>query len=265
VNETLRWPVEPDPREAIVARLQDIVADAVRRSEAVFALRPASPVTVKREPAVSEGSAAAHYTTPAPDGSQPGIYWVPLAEIGPNVPWLGISMKSVAYHEAVPGHHFQLAIEQESPDLPRFRKLGAFGYDPSYAEGWALYSEQLTSEFDWYGDDLPARLGFLQMQLFRARRLVVDTGLHDLRWTRQQAIDYGFPPSEIERYVIWPGQACSYMIGQLRILEIREHARATLGDRFSVKDFHDAVLSRGTLPLAVLAREVEAWAQSERG
>jgi uncharacterized protein (DUF885 family) len=264
VNETLRWPAEPDPREAILARLADILADAVHRSEAVFALRPTSPVTVKREPIVSEGSAAAHYTTPAPDGSQPGIYWVPLADVGPHVPWLGISMKSVAYHEAVPGHHFQLAIEQESPDLPRFRKLGAFGYDPSYAEGWALYSEQLTSEFDWYGEDLPARLGFLQMQLFRARRLVVDTGLHDLRWTRQQAIDYGFPPSEIERYVIWPGQACSYMIGQLRILEIRERARAALGERFSLKDFHDTVLSRGTLPLAVLEREVESWTESER-
>jgi uncharacterized protein (DUF885 family) len=102
------------------------------------------------------------------------------------------------------------------------------------------------------------------MQLFRARRLVVDTGLHDLRWTRQQAIDYGFPPSEIERYVIWPGQACSYMIGQLRILEIRERARAALGERFSLKDFHDTVLSRGTLPLAVLEREVESWTESER-
>ncbi len=259
VNESLQFPEHPDPRDSILAQLTGIVMDAEQRSKAVFDRRPAAPVIVKREPAFSERSAAAHYTPPAPDGSQPGIYWAPLADLGAHVPWLGIGLKSTAYHEAIPGHHFQLAIQQESTELPRFRKLGAFGYDPSFAEGWALYAEQLCVENDWYAGDLPARLGYLQMQLFRARRLVVDTGLHELKWTRQQAIDYGFTAAEIERYIVWPGQACSYMIGRLRILELRERAKAALGPRFSIKEFHNLVLAGGTMPLDILAREVYSW------
>ena len=265
LNETLRPSGEADPREAILAQLAAVVRDAERRSEAAFDLRPTSPVAVRREPAFSEKSAAAHYTQPAPDGSQPGVYWVPLADLGTNVAWLGIGLKSTAYHEAVPGHHFQLAIQQESETLPRFRKLGAFGYDPAFAEGWALYSERLSAENGWYEDDLAGRLGYLQLQLFRARRLVVDTGLHEMRWTRQQAIDYGFTAAEIERYVVWPGQACSYMIGQLRIVELREKARAALGERFEVKAFHNLVLAGATMPLDVLEAEVDAWVQGLRG
>ena len=245
VNETLQLPADPDPREQILRDLAAIVDDANGRSAAVFDVRPKAPVIVKREPAFSERSAAAHYTAPAPDGSQPGIYWAPLADIGTRVSWIGIGLKSTAYHESIPGHHFQLAIQQESTELPRFRKLGAFGYDPSFAEGWALYAEQLCDENDWYAADLPARLGYLQMQLFRARRLVVDTGLHALRWTRRQAIDYGFTVAEVERYIVWPGQACSYMIGRLRILEFRERARAALGEKFSIKEFHNLVLRGG--------------------
>ncbi len=235
LNETLQLPTDPDPRDGVVAELNAVVQDAERRSEAAFDLRPESPVTVRREPAFSEKSAAAHYTPPAPDGSQPGVYWVPLADLSSNVAWLGIGLKSTAYHEAIPGHHFQLAIQQESAELPRFRKLGAFGYDPAFAEGWALYSEQLADENGWYANDLPGRLGYLQMQLFRARRLVVDTGLHQMQWTRERAIDYGFTAAEIERYIVWPGQACSYMIGRLRIVELRERARKALGARFDIK------------------------------
>jgi uncharacterized protein (DUF885 family) len=259
LNQTLMPASDADPRDGIVEQLRAIVRDAEHRCEAVFDLRPKAPVTVMREPAFSEKSAAAHYTLPAPDGSKPGTYWVPLAEIGPKVPWLGIGLKSTAYHEAVPGHHFQLAIEQELSELPHFLKRSAFGYDAAYAEGWALYSEQLAAENDWYAGDLPGRLGYLHMQLFRARRLVVDTGLHDRQWTRQQAIDYGFPASEIERYIVWPGQACSYMIGQLRIFEIRDRARAQLGERFSIKEFHNVLLSGATMPLTVLADHVDAW------
>jgi uncharacterized protein (DUF885 family) len=262
LNETLQLPADPDPRDVILEQLAAIVTDAQSRSEAVFDVRPKAPVIVKREPAFSERSAAAHYTPPAPDGSQPGIYWAPLADLGVRVPWLGIGLKSTAYHEAVPGHHFQLALQQESTELPRFRKLGAFGYDPSFAEGWALYAEQLCAENDWYAGDLPGRLGYLQMQLFRARRLVVDTGLHEMKWTRQQAIDYGFTAAEIERYVVWPGQACSYMIGRLRILEIRDRAQAALGRNFSIKEFHNLVLGGGTMPLDILASEVDSWARS---
>lgn len=259
LNATLNPPAEPDPRVALVAKVEALVQDAERRSAAVFDLRPKAPVTVKREPAFSEKSAAAHYTNPAPDGSSPGIYWLPLADLSPRVTWLGVGLKSTAYHEAVPGHHFQITIQQESPDLPRYRKLGVFGFNSAYLKGWALYAERLAAENGWYDGDLPGRLGYLQLQLFRARRLVADTGLHAMKWTRQQVIDFGFTPQETERYIVWPGQACSYMIGQLRILELREKAKAALGPRFSIKEFHNLVLRGGTMPLDVLAQEVDHW------
>lgn len=246
---------------AIIAwRLNDVIANEAFAQQQSLGYHGAS-IT---ERTASEASAAAHYTPPAPDGTQPGIYWIPLADLSANVPWLGARLKSTAYHEAIPGHHFQLAIQQESTELPRFRKLGAFGYDPAFGEGWALYSETLCAENGWYDGDPQAELGYLLLQLFRARRLVVDTGSHALKWTRQQAIDYGFTAAEIERYVTWPGQACSYMIGQLRIMEIRERAKEALGTKFSIKDFHDLVLAGATMPLDILAREVEAWVKSER-
>jgi uncharacterized protein (DUF885 family) len=172
---------------------------------------------------------------------------------------LGVALKSTAYHEAIPGHHFQLSIQQESTELPRYRKLGIFGFNSAYIEGWALYAERLAAENGWYEGDLPGELGYLHLQLFRARRLVVDTGLHAQKWTRQQVIDYGFTPTETERYIVWPGQACSYMIGQLRIMELREKARAALGPKFSIKEFHNVVLRVGSVPLAVLAQDVDAW------
>ena len=259
LNATLNPPAEPDPRPALLAKVEALVHDAERRSAAVFDLRPKAPVTVRREPAFSEKSAAAHYTDPAPDGSSPGIYWLPLADLGARVTWLGTGLKSTAYHEAVPGHHFQLSIQQESAELPRYRKLGVFGFNSAYIEGWALYAERLAAENDWYGDDLPGRLGYLQLQLFRARRLVADTGLHAMKWTRQQVIDYGFTAQETERYIVWPGQACSYMIGQRRILELREKAKTALGAKFSIKEFHNLVLRGGSMPLEVLAQEVDQW------
>jgi uncharacterized protein (DUF885 family) len=181
------------------------------------------------------------------------------------VTWLGVGLKSTAYHEAVPGHHFQRTIQQESQELPRYRKLGVFGSNVAYIEGWALYAERLAAENGWYEGDLPGRLGYLQLQLFRARRLVVDTGLHAMKWTRQQVIDYGFTPQETERYIVWPGQACAYMIGQLRILTLREQAKAALGAKFSIKEFHDVVLRGGSVPLDVLAQEVDAWVAAKKG
>ncbi len=259
LNATLNPPAEPDPRMELVAKVDALVQDAQRRSVDSFDLRPKAPVTVKREPAFSEKSAAAHYSAPAPDGSLPGIYWLPLADLSPRVTWLGTGLKSTAYHEAVPGHHFQVTIQQESTELPRYRKLGIFGFNSAYVEGWALYAERLAAENGWYDGDLPGKLGFLNLQLFRARRLVVDTGIHHLKWTRQQAIDYGFTAQEIERYIVWPGQACSYMIGQLRILELREKAKTALGAKFDIKQFHNLVLRGGSMPLDVLTGEVDHW------
>src|SRR5579883_89348 len=264
LNETVRVAPEPDPRPQIVERLQSLVDQAAARARDCFNLVPNAPVVVKREPAFSERSAAAHYTPPAPDGSAPGIYWVPLADLDPNVPWIGIGLKSTAYHEAIPGHHFQLAIEQESEDLPYFRRRGAFGYNPAFNEGWALYAERVCAENGWYDGDLAGYAGYLQLQLFRARRLVVDTGIHAFRWTRERAIDYGFTAAEVERYASWPGQACAYVIGQLRILELRDVAKEKLGPRFAIEDFHDFILAGGTLPLDVLSAELEFFCESRR-
>jgi uncharacterized protein (DUF885 family) len=209
---------------------------------------------VKREPEFSEAAAAAHYTPPAPDGSLPGIFWAPLP--GPIFRESEVS-RTLTYHETVPGHHLQVALQMETEDLPRFRQKMAFGFLSAYGEGWALYAERLAIENDWYEGDPRGLLVALAAELFRARRLVVDTGIHTMGWTRQQGIDYGFPSSEIERYVVWPGQATSYKTGQLKILELRAKLRAALGDDFSIKNFHNLVLGSGDMPLAVLEQLVD--------
>jgi uncharacterized protein (DUF885 family) len=167
-----------------------------------------------------------------------------------------VQMRTLVYHEAVPGHHFQIALQNEMTGLPHFRRDRVFGSISAHSEGWALYAEQLAAESGWYEGDLKGRLGQLNDELFRARRLVVDTGLHAKHWTRQQAIDYGIPPSEVERYVVWPGQACSYKIGMLKILDLRAKAQKALGQKFSLKEFHNAVLRAGTVPLTVLEQVV---------
>lgn len=258
LNATLLPPTEPDPRPALIAQITAIVRDAERRAEALFDLRPKAPVEVRREPPFTERTAAAHYSVPAPDGSKPGIYWAPLAEIASS-DIIGAGMKTVAYHEAVPGHHFQLTVQQEHTEIPRFRQKRALGGLPAFTEGWALYAEQLAVEAGWYADDPAGRLGQLQEELFRARRLVVDTGLHVKHWTRQQAIDYGILPSEVERYVVLPGQACAYKIGMLKILGVRAKAQRELGPKFSLKEFHNVVLLTGAVPLSVLEQVVDEW------
>jgi uncharacterized protein (DUF885 family) len=168
-------------------------------------------------------------------------------------------LRTLVYHETVPGHHLQIALELENAALPRFRQLRAFGGISAYGEGWALYAERLAAEAGWYEGDPEGLLGQLEAELFRARRLVVDTGIHAKRWTREQAIAYGIGPSEVERYVVFPGQACSYMLGKIKITELRERARRALGERYSPKEFHRAVLAAGTVPLELLEREVDAY------
>jgi uncharacterized protein (DUF885 family) len=251
---------EADPRPELLQKYAGMVADAEKRSAAVFNLVPRAPVEVRREPPLTEASAAAHYTLPAPDGSRPGIFWVPMR--GPKFDI--IRMRSLSYHEAVPGHHFQLAIQQERSDLPKFRAQRIFGGGSAHSEGWALYAERLAVEQGWYEGDVPGLLGALGSELFRARRLVVDTGLHTKGWTRQQAIDYGIGAQEIERYVAWPGQANAYMVGMLRILELREQAKRELGDRFSLPAFHDVVLKNGSVPLDVLGEIVQRWIAQQK-
>ncbi|MFL6657548.1 MAG: DUF885 domain-containing protein [Massilia sp.] len=261
LDKTFQPTGEGDPRPAILARYTEMVRDAEKRSAKVFNLMPRAPVDVRREPPLTEATAAAHYSLPAPDGTLPGIFWVPMR--GPVFDM--VRMRSLSYHEAVPGHHFQLAIQQETPGLPKFRTQRIFGGGSSHSEGWALYAERLAVEQGWYEGDVPGLLGALGSELFRARRLVVDTGLHSKGWTRQQAIDYGIGAQEVERYVVWPGQACAYMLGMLRILELREKAKTELGDKFSLPAFHDVVLRTGSVPLDVLAKVVDQWIAQQKG
>ncbi|MBU2428696.1 MAG: DUF885 domain-containing protein, partial [Gammaproteobacteria bacterium] len=205
---------------------------------------------------------SAYYNGPAMDGSRPGVFYANLYDIKATPKF---SMKTLAVHEGIPGHHFQIAIQQELQGLPTFRKILPFTV---YAEGWALYTEKLMAELGLYQDDPFADLGRLQAELFRAIRLVVDTGIHHHRWTRQQAIDYmannsGMAASdveaEIERYIVMPGQACAYKIGMLKILELRNKAQTELGDKFKLTDFHDVVLKNGSMPIAILQRVVEQY------
>ena len=253
----LQPPAEPDPRPALIQRYADAVRDAQRRALPLFNLVPAAPVEVRRVPALTERTASAHYTTPAPDGSRPGIFWAPLP--GPDYDVLRI--RSLAVHEAVPGHHFQLALQQEQADLPRWRQRRIFGGGSAHSEGWALYAERLALDNGWYDGDAHALLGALDGQLFRARRLVVDTGLHAKRWTREQAIAYGLPAHEVERYVANPGQATAYMVGMLHMLALRDEVQARMGARFSLPAFHDVVLKTGSVPLDVLSDVVRLWAE----
>ena len=255
------YPEQPDVRATILADYEKIIRDAEQRAGALFDLRPKAPVVVHRIPEYAERNAAANYSLPARDGSRPGVFNVPL--VGPKFSRLG--MRTLAYHEVVPGHHFQLALQQEDKDLPRFRSNGIGGGGTgAFIEGWGLYAEALAIESGWYENDLPSKLGALDFQLWRARRLVVDTGLHTKGWTRQQAIDYGIRVSEVERYVAMPGQACAYMIGQLKILEVRDKARRELGERFSLKEFHNVVLRAGAVPLEVLEEVVDEYIRSKK-
>ncbi len=260
LNLSLQPATEPDPRAGLIKRYEDLLADALKRSEAVFDLRPKAPCIVKREPPFTEKTAAAHYTGPARDGSRPGVFWAPL----PGPVFKIVNMRTLVYHEAIPGHHFQIALQRETDGLPRYRRDGIFGGGSAYAEGWALYAEQLATENNWYEGDPVGQLGQLDAELFRARRLVVDTGLHTKKWTRQQVIDYGIPVSEAERYVVFAGQACAYKVGQLKILALRAKARAALGEKFAIKEFHNVVLQSGNLPLAVLETVIDAWAAGRK-
>ena len=248
---------DPDPRPALMQRYAEHVRDVERRAAALFNLRPKAPVEVRRVGPLTERTASASYTMPTPDGARPGVMWVPLP--GPNFNILG--MRTLAVHEASPGHHFQLALQQETTSLPRWRRLRVFGGGSAHSEGWALYAERLAIEEGWYDGDVPSLLGAWDAQLFRARRLVVDTGLHAKRWSRERAIAFGISAQEVERYVVNPGQATAYMVGMLRIVQLREQARAALGSRFSLRDFHDLVLSTGSVPLDVLGEVVTDWVQ----
>ena len=255
LEKDLAYPATAEGRARIMADIDGIISDAQKQSAALFERVPRAGVIARPFPAFRENTAAANYGAPARDGSRPGTFQIPLR---PSY-LTKFGLRTLVYHETVPGHHFQIALELENEASPRFRQIRALGGISALSEGWGLYAERLAAESGWYDNDLEGQLGQLEGALFRARRLVVDTGLHAKRWTRQQAIDYGIEASEIDRYVVNPGQACAYMIGQLKIVELRDKAQKALGGRFSPKAFHDAVLMAGTVPLPILEGQVDAY------
>ncbi len=249
-------------REEILQGYRDILTEVDGKLKPWFRLRHKSAITVRRIPKFREKTApGAYYNQPSLDGSRPGIFFANLYDIKVTTKW---GMRTLAYHEGVPGHHLQKSIQSELKGLPTFRKLLGF---TAYAEGWALYAEHLAHEMGLEEDPLD-NLGRLQGELFRAVRLVVDTGIHRKRWTREQAIAYmsqntGMPKSdvvaEIERYIVMPGQATAYKTGMDFILVLRKRAQDALGDKFDIRDFHDVVLQNGDLPLSLLEAQVDHW------
>jgi uncharacterized protein (DUF885 family) len=233
-----------------------------------FRRLPKAPLEVRAvETWRQETAPVAFYNSPSEDGSRPGIYYVNLADMRQV---LKPQIEAISYHEGAPGHHFQIALAQELPNVPKFRRFGGYG---AYSEGWGLYSEGLGKEMGFYQDPM-SEFGMLSTQLWRAVRLVTDTGIHDKRWTREQTIQYFLDNAllserdatkEVERYFNWPGQATSYMVGQLKILELRDRARKELGDRFDIRDFHAVVLEQGAVPLDVLDSMVNDYIAAKKG
>ena len=248
-------PASEESRAQVMRDIEAILRDAEKRAALLFDLRPKAPVIAQPFPRFREANAAANYNAPAPDGSRPGIFQFPR-----RIEWMTrFGLRSVVYHETVPGHHFHIALQVENKELPRFMQVRALGGISAITEGWGLYAERLAAESGWYEGDIEGHLGQLDYELMRARRLVIDTGLHAKRWTRQQAIDYGIEASEVERYTVYPGQACSYMIGELKILELRDKAQKALGNRFSLREYHNVVLRAGSVPLQILENQVDAY------
>ena len=262
-NPDFLYPDTPDRKEIVVADYNQMVKEAEEDVRPYFARFPVSPVEVRAVPEYSEQTAAGgYYQAPALDGSRPGVFYANLYDIK-QTPTFG--MRTLTFHEAVPGHHFQIALNQENEDLTLYRKMG---YRTSaFTEGWALYSEQLAVEVGMT-KNLFDELGVLQSEMFRANRLVVDTGMHYKRWTREEAMAYmkkttGMSDTEvrveIERYIVWPAQATSYKMGMLKILELRKKAKAAMGDRFDIKEFHTIVLDQGIVPLFILEELIDDW------
>ena len=230
-----------------------------------FATLPKAALEIRRVPVeIQDGASNGYYKSAALDGSRPAIYFINLKDVGD---WPKYSLPSLTYHEGVPGHHLQISLAQESKDIPTLRKLGGFS---AYSEGWALYAEQLSDELGAYQGI--ERAGYLQSFLFRAARLVVDTGLHSKRWSREKAIDYmiattGFArprvQREVERYCTQMGQACSYKVGHMAWTRARAEAQASLGAKFDLKQFHE-VLKDGAMPLTLLQQRIRERTAAQR-
>jgi uncharacterized protein (DUF885 family) len=251
-------------RAQYIKMSEDYLAAMTAKLPEYFGILPKAQLVVKRVEAFrEEAGGAQHYFPSTPDGSRPGVYYAHLSDMK-SMPTY--SMEAIAYHEGVPGHHMQIAIAQELTGIPKFRTQ--YGYT-AYAEGWGLYSEALSKDMGFYKDPY-SDMGRLGAEIWRAIRLVVDTGIHSKGWSEQQAVDYflangptprGAVESEVKRYIVWPGQATAYKIGMIRIQELRAMAQKELGDKFTMGGFHDTVLGGGMLPLPVLEQRVKRWVE----
>jgi len=261
-DEQFVYPNTDAGREAYMRDATAIIDDMKSRLDTLFITKPKADMVVKRvEPFREDTAFGAFYNSPAEDGSRPGTYYVNLKDVREQPKYL---QQALAYHEGIPGHHMQIAIAQELEGLPKFRTMGGH---TAYTEGWGLYSESVPAELGLYTDPY-SDFGRLSMEIFRAARLVVDTGLHAKKWTREEAVQYylanipnpeGDVRAEIDRYIVWPGQATAYKIGMLKIQELRATAEETLGENFDVAQFHDVILANGSVPLSILEELVDEW------
>jgi uncharacterized protein (DUF885 family) len=261
------YPDTPEGKAAYLAEATRVIDDMRARLPQLFRTLPKASMIVKAvEPFRERSAGKAFYSSPSADGKRPGIYYANLYRMADMPKY---ELPALAYHEGIPGHHMQLAIAGELEELPRFRRFGGF---TAYSEGWGLYTERLPKELGLYADPYED-FGRLTMEMTRAVRLVVDTGLHAKRWTREQVIQYHLEKLPMtrdaatkatERYIVMPGQATAYTVGMLKIVELREKAKRSLGPRFDIRDFHDVVLRSGALPLDLLEQQVDAWIAATR-
>ena len=256
-------------RAAMISYLERLNEDIMAKAGDYFVTLPPQPLEIKRIPEFTQdGAPGGYYNGPALDGSRPGQFYINLKDTVDNPKW---TLPTLLYHEAAPGHHFQISRAQLIEDVPILRKMSPF---TAYTEGWALYAEYLAAnDMGMYDDNPLGDLGRLQAEMFRAVRLVVDTGIHHKRWSREQAIEYmaektgnsaGDVEREIERYAVWPGQATAYKTGQLAILRLRKHAEDELGEKFVLRDFNEAVLANGAMPLGILDEYIKAWVAEQK-
>ena len=256
------YPQNEKGRQQTLSDYLQIIEETEKHLTSVFKRIPTIPVTVRAVPSHKEQFAGQYYDRAPIDGSRPAIFYTNLSWL-PKKP----GMQTLLHHETIPGHHLQIAYAMELANIPMYRN---FTFFTAYIEGWALYAEKLAFEQGWY-KDIYSELGYLNSELFRAARLVVDTGIHYKKWNREQAADYmrenlGWASyGEIDRYSTWPGQACAYKIGELKILELREKARKELGNDFDLKEFHDVILRHGAIPLALLEKIVNKWIDGSKG
>ncbi len=259
INNDSKW--KPTSEQQIVDDFRKYIDQMQPKLPELFGLLPKAPVTVEPIPDFAKAEAT-HYVAGTPDGKRPGRVVVAVAD--PTKRTL-VDDEATAYHEGVPGHHMQISIAQTLPDLPKFRLHGFYS---AYAEGWALYSEELGKEIGFYKDPV-SDYGRLSSELFRAVRLVVDTGIHDKNWSREKVIEYMhandvLAQTETDRYIAWPGQALAYKMGQLTIRKLRDEAKAQLGPKFDLKAFHDEILDGGAMPLDLLQERVKRWINEQR-